>query len=118
MLKEIFLLIRTLYLSGEFNGSKDQIMETFNEVKNIINDTTFDAIYMHNLLGLDAKIIEEKLLDIMNFSTITEMRETNKDPIEDYDKRINGILNALEILYQDNPNMEVNEMLERLFIKR
>lgn len=118
LLKKMFTTFRSLLLNSEFKGSKENLMNIFNEVKHIINDQSFDALYIHNLISYPAKYIEDKLLDIMDFTRILQMRDNDKEQIEDYDNRISEILNSFYGLYNDTTNIENKEALAKLFIQK
>ena len=117
ILKNIFSILCGLYINGDFKGEKEQLMEIFSEVKDIINDTSFDSIYIYNLMNYPADYIEEKLKDIMNLANIIHLRDS-KDSKDDYDNRMSEILNAFEGLLKDSHNYEIKEMLENLFIQK
>ena len=116
-LKTIYSAIRNLFLNGCFNGIKERMMESFNEVKNIINDSLFDTLYIHNLRTLPLSEVQDKLYDMMNMQSIINLKATPENQ-DDYDYRIGELLNAFEFFYKTSEDMEMQFMLEKLFIQK
>ena len=59
-IKRVFVAIRSLHINGEYNGDKDSMMKSFYEVKDIINDSFFDAIYFSYLRNFSLSEMGEK----------------------------------------------------------
>ena len=106
-LSNILTIARDMYIVGQYKGDVNELMSTYLELKGILNDPVFDAIYL-NYLGKSCndKKLETEMLNFIG----TELWGSNE-------YRIRQIFESLGNLYLDIDNLEKQEVIERIIVK-
>lgn len=119
--QRFFVSVRNLYISGEFNKTGIQnLMNFYDKIKYVINDTYFDAIYINWLKNQDQKFSLAKMNEILSFTGLLMQKDDNLSAnFQIVDNRIFEILNSFENYYLSTEfSLIYKEELEKLFMEK
>ena len=106
-IKKIFNELKYLYITQSYKGSIQTLMETFTQAKDIINDKTFDALYLNYLIK-DPEDLKAKL------PTFIKILLEPQGSI--YDSRISVLFSTLNDIYTTTSNMRILTIIEEIVI--
>ncbi len=120
-LLQFFVLVRTLYVTGEYRGQLQLMMSGYENARYIICDPSFDALYLSCLRQYGLDVLEAKARDLLDLNKILDLRDQDEQqphPHPQYDIRIAELLNAFEDIYLSTRDMDQRLALERAYLSR
>ncbi len=116
-LRNLFAAIRNAFINRQYRWGKEQLMESYLGVKDIINDAIFDSIYMNSLRELRPEETVERMGKFLDLTAVSRLKESNEFAnVAEY--RICQLLNCFEDFYVGTKDLEERTLLERMYLQK
>ena len=114
LINEILSIIRVLTIKKCYNGSTEEIIRLYKNIKIIITDANFDSYYLTLYLKKTPEELGEALINFLDFHkiivTLLNFEESNK--------RIHMLINAFFDVYLHLAEGSYREQMEIVFMKK
>lgn len=112
---KMFGTIRALYISERFKGNSRELMNVYLQVKDMINDPTFDGLYLNYIMEKSSlQTLEENLVAFFD----TTLNAKKPKALASIDRRVTYLFNMLRDLYENVTDVERESHIESFVVSK
>jgi len=114
----LFCAIRNVYINNGYRGDPEKLFQIYLMVKDYINDTMFDIIYLNYICEkYDTTMMEEYLSKYLDLTTLLKLKE-NPEYKSICDNRLTQIFGGIENIYKMTRSIEKREIIEKVLMEK